>query len=188
MPATRTDADVLRALLALQRDLALEVDLDRILERIAAAACDLLHAERATIYVVAHDRAELWSRVMSGGEMAEIRLPLDGRSLAGTVARTGEIVLIDDAYADDRFNPEVDARSGYRTRTLLVLPVDDRDGHRQGVLQVVNKRSGTFDEADRELAATLASAAGIALEHVRLHGELREERLRAVRIAEETRH
>src|ERR671936_2308005 len=106
MPATRTDADVLRALLTLQRDLALEVDLDRILERIAAAACDLLSAERATIYVIDTDRGELWSRVMSGGEMSEIRLPLTGRSLAATVARTGSTILIDDAYADDRFNPD----------------------------------------------------------------------------------
>src|SRR5919199_769706 len=106
MPATRTDADVLRALLALQRDLALEVDLDRILERIASAACDLLHADRATIYLVNADRGELWSRVMSGGEMSEIRLPLQGRSLAASVARSGETVLIDDAYGDDRFNPE----------------------------------------------------------------------------------
>ncbi|HYY55472.1 MAG TPA: GAF domain-containing sensor histidine kinase [Candidatus Dormibacteraeota bacterium] len=188
MPATRTDADVLRALLTLQRELALEVDLDRILERIAAAACELLHADRATIYVIDAERAELWSRVMSGGEMSEIRLPLGGRSLAATVARSGETILIEDAYADARFNSEVDARSGYRTQTLLVLPVDDRDGNREGVLQVVNKRAGTFGESDRELGAALASSAGIALEHVRLHGELREERLRVLRIAEETRH
>ena len=188
MPATRTDADVLRALLTLQRDLALEVDLDRVLERIAATACDLLRAERATIYVVDADRGELWSRVMSGGDMSEIRLPLRGRSLAATVARTGEAIRIDDAYADDRFNAEVDARTGYRTRTLLVLPIDDREGDRVGVLQVVNRRSGEFDEADCQLGSALAQSAGIALEHVRLHGELREERLRVVRIAEETRH
>ncbi|OLC57765.1 MAG: hypothetical protein AUH85_02400 [Chloroflexi bacterium 13_1_40CM_4_68_4] len=188
MPAIRNDADVLRALLTLQRDLALEVHLDRILERVAAAACDLIRAERATIYVIDADRGELWSRVMSGGEMSEIRLPLDGRSLAATVARSGQTIVIDNAYADDRFNPEVDARSGYRTRTLLVVAVDDREGNRTGVLQVVNKRDGEFADADRELAASLAYTAGIALEHARLHGELREERLRVVRIAEETRH
>jgi signal transduction histidine kinase len=187
MPATRTDADVLRSLLALQRDLALEVDLDRILERIARTSCDLLRAERATIYVIDLDRAELWSRVMTGSELSEIRLPLDGRSIAATVARTGETMVLEDAYADPRFNPDIDSRTGYRTRTMLVVPVDDRDGSRAGVLQMVNKRSGAFDDGDAELAATLASSAGIALEHARLHGELREERLRVVRIAEETR-
>jgi signal transduction histidine kinase len=187
MQATRSDADVLRALLQLQRDLALEVELDRILVQIASAASDLLDADRATIYVLDAARGELWSRVMSGGAI-EIRLPLDGRSLAASVARSGETIVIANAYEDPRFNPEVDSRSGYRTRTLLVAPIDDRGGERAGVLQVVNKRQGDFGDADAELARALAGSAGIALEHARLHGELYEERLRVVRIAEETRH
>jgi signal transduction histidine kinase len=187
MQATRSDADVLRALLQLQRDLALEVDLDRILVQITSAACDLLDADRATIYVLDAARGELWSRVMSGGTI-EIRLPLEGRGLAAAVARTGETIVLANAYEDPRFNPEVDSRSGYRTRTMLVAPIDDRGGERAGVLQVVNKRSGQFSDPDLELARALAASAGIALEHARLHGELREERLRVVRIAEETRH
>ena len=187
MPA-RADADILRALLTLQRDLALEVDLDRILEHIGREACELLVADRATIYVLDPDRRELWSRVTSGAAIQEIRLPADGRSLAAAVGRSGETVLIANAYEDPRFNPEIDARSGYRTRTMLVAPIDDRDGNRAGVLQVVNKREGEFDGTDRDLAHALAASAGIALEHARLHGELREERLRVVRIAEETRH
>ena len=188
MQTTRSDADVLRSLLQLQRDLALEVDLDRILKRIAASACELLDADRATIYVLDQQRSEVFSRVMSGGAMSEIRLSLDGRSLAATVARNGETIVLANAYEDPRFNPEVDARSGYRTRTMLVAPIDDRDGDRAGVLQVVNKRNGEFGEAELALAKALASSAGVALEHTRLHSELREERLRVVRIAEETRH
>ena len=188
MQATRSDADTLRSLLQLQRDLALEVDLDRILEQIAHTSCALLDADRATIYVLDAARGEVFSRVMSGGTMSEIRLSLDGKSLAATVARTGEAIVLANAYEDPRFNPEVDARSGYRTRTLLVAPIDDREGNRAGVLQVVNKRSGEFGDAELELAHALAASAGIALEHARLHGELREERLRVVRIAEETRH
>ncbi len=187
MQMTRSDADILRSLLQLQRDLALEVDLDRILEQIARASRELLEADRATIYVLDQSRGEVFSRVMSGGTMSEIRLALDGKSLAATVARTGETILLANAYEDPRFNPEVDARSGYRTRTLLVAPIDDRDGNRAGVLQVVNKRDGQFGDTDLELARALAASAGIALEHARLHGELREERLRVVRIAEETR-
>lgn len=188
MQTTRTDAETLRALLQLQRDLALEVELDRVLAGIASAACELLAAERATIYVLDAERGELWSRVMSGGGMSEIRLPLDGRSLAADVARSGRSIVLPNAYEDPRFNPEVDARSGYRTRTLLVSPIDDRDGKRAGVLQVVNKRKGEFQDADLEVVRALAASAGIALEHARLHGELREERLRVLRIAEETRH
>ena len=126
MPATHTDADVLRALLALQRDLALEVDLDRILERIARSACELLAADRSTIYVLDHEHGELFSRVMSGGSMSEIRLPLDGRSLAAAVARTGQTIVIRNAYEDPRFNPDVDARQRLWDKHLPgTLPVDD---------------------------------------------------------------
>ncbi len=188
MQTTRSDTDTLRALLQLQRDLALEVDLGRVLQHIARASCDLVDADRATIFVLDHARGEIFSRVMGGEGMSEIRLPLDGRSLAASVARTGEAIVIANAYEDPRFDAEIDARSGYRTRTLLVAPIDDRDGDRAGVLELINKRRGEFGDADVELARALASSAGIALEHARLHGELREERLRVVRIAAETRH
>ena len=53
-----------------------------------------------------------------------------GQGLAGAVAKTGEAICIDDAYADPRFNPEVDRRTGYRTRSLLCEPLVDRGGHR----------------------------------------------------------
>jgi signal transduction histidine kinase len=187
MPATRSDP-TLRALLALQRDLALEVDLERILDRIAAASCEVVRAERATIYVLDEDREELWAKVAIGSDVQEIRLPLDGRGLAVHVARTGEALSIADPYEDHRFNPDVDARTGYRTRNMLVVPIIARDGRRTGVLQLINRLQGTFSVEDEELAHALAASAGIAFEHAQLHGELREERLRSVRIAEETRH
>ncbi len=184
---TKSHTDTLRALLQLQRDLALEVDLDRVLEKIARAACEILDADRATIYVIDESSRELWSRVLTGDRMREIRLPLDGRGLAAEVARSGQVISIADAYEDPRFNPEVDARSGYRTRTLLIVPIESREGKRIGVLQAVNKRDGDFDGEDAELGRALAASAGIALEHAQLHGELREERLRVARIGGEVR-
>lgn len=188
MATVRSDAATLRVLLDLQSDLALELDLDRVLERIARAACDVLRADRATIYVVDELRNELWSKVLIGHDMREIRLPIGGTGLAAEVGRSGQTIRIANAYEDRRFNAEFDARSGYRTRTLLVAPIDSRDAKRLGVLQVVNKLEGEFGEIDEAIARALAASAGIALEHAQLHGELQEERLRVVRIAEETRH
>ncbi len=188
MASVRSDADTLHALLDLQRELAFEVDLDRVLTRIARAACDLLRADRTTIYVVDEIRNELWSRVLTSGDLIEIRLPLGGAGLAAEVARTGQTIRIANAYEDRRFNPEFDSRTGYRSRTMLVAPIDSRDGKRLGVLQMVNKAEGEFDEREETLARALSASAAIALEHAQLHGELREERLRVVRIAEETRH
>lgn len=178
----------LAALLELQRDLALEADIDKVLGRITAAATSLLDAERATLYVVDDARQELWSRVVTQSEFKELRLPLDGRSLAAEVSRSGRPLRIADPYGDPRFDPSVDARTGFRTRSLLVLPIDSRARERLGVLQVVNQREGAFEEAHESLGMALAASAGLALEYVRLTGELARERLRQVRIAEETRH
>jgi len=184
----------LHTLLELQRDLALEADIGKVVGRITAAATSLLDAERATLYVVDEARHELWSRVVTQSEFKELRLPLDGRSLAAEVSRSGRPLRIADPYGDPRFDPSVDARTGFRTRSLLVLPIDSRARERLGVLQVVNKREsvdqreGGFEEGHEALGMALAASAGIALEYVRLTAQLAEERLRQVRIAEETRH
>ncbi|MDE3113273.1 MAG: GAF domain-containing sensor histidine kinase [Chloroflexota bacterium] len=178
----------LGALLQLQRDLALESDVDVVLQRIAAAATTLLDAERATLYVVDAARQEIWSRAVTQGEFRELRIPLDGPGLAAAVARDGRTLRVDHPYDDPRFDPSVDARTGYRTRSLLVLPIDSRAHERLGVLQAVNQRGGAFDERHGAIGEGLAASAGLALEYVRLTTELAAERLREVRIAEETRH
>ena len=187
-----TQAEQLALILALQRDLALEGNVDNVLLRITATATTLLAAERATVYVIDNEHREVWSRSRSETTEAqpteEIRLPIDGRGLAAEVARGGPAMVSDDPYADPRFDPSVDARTGFRTRSVLVVPIDARDGARVGVLQVVNKMEGSFTAADSDLAGSLAFTAGIALEFVALQAELSAERLRVIRVGEETRH
>lgn len=183
------EPEQLALLLSLQRELALEPDIDVVLRRIADAAVRLLDAERATVYVVDRARGEVWSRVHTLSELREIRLPLDGRGLASVVARGGGVLRIDDPYGDPRFDPSIDARTGYRTRSMLVAPIDARDRTRLGVLQVVNKKGDErFVPADEEVSRSLASSAGIALEYVALNTQLAQERLRVVKVTEETRH
>jgi signal transduction histidine kinase len=186
--ANLSDSAQLAALLQLQQDLALEANVDRVLSRIVETAKEMLDCERATLYVIDHGKNELWSRMLSESELREIRLPLDGRSLAGEVARTGRLLRIDAPYEDARFDPSVDARSGFRTRSVLVAPIDARDRRRLGVLQAVNDREGTFQEDDERLIQALAGSAGIALEYVALSEQLAAERLRVVKVAEEERH
>jgi len=190
-----SEAQQLETLLELQRDVALEANVDRVLERIAATAKTMLEADRATLYVVDHQRNQVWSRVLTEGDVPagvdavrEIRLPLDGRSLAAEVARTGHVLRIDEPYDDPRFDPSVDARTGYRTRSILVVPIDSRDHARLGVLQAVNRRDGPFQAEQERYAVALARSAGIALEYVQLSGELAAERLRVVKVAAEERH
>jgi signal transduction histidine kinase len=178
----------LTLLLALQRELALESDIEVVLQRIAEFSTGLLDAERATVYVVDHERGEVWSRVVTQSELREIRLPLAGRGLAAEVARGGGILRIDDPYGDPRFDASVDARTGFRTHSMLVAPIDARDHTRLGVLQVVNKKgSDAFSKDDEAVALSLASSAGIALEYVQLQAQLAQERLRVVKVTAETR-
>ncbi len=134
-----------------------------LLRLIGETSARLADAERATIYLVDRQRGEIWSRVALGDDVREIRLPLDV-GVAGTVAATGQSILIPDAYADARFNPEIDRRTGYRTRNLLTLPVSNRQGVVLGVLQVLNKRSGAFTAEDEEILRALALTVAVALE------------------------
>jgi len=186
--ANLNDAAQLEALLQLQRELALESNVDRVLGRIVDTAKAMLDCERATLYVVDNGKNELWSRVLKESELTEIRLPLDGRSLAAEVARAGKLLRIDAPYEDTRFDPSVDARSGFRTRSMLVAPIDARDRRRLGVLQAVNDNEGVFQEDDERLIQALAGSAGVALEYVQLSEELAAERLRVVKVVEEERH
>lgn len=163
--ADRRIADLER-LLEVSRRLGATVDLDPLLEAIAAAATQVLDCERATVFLLDRERDELHSRLATGLEAspaAEIRFPV-GRGIAGEVARTGAVVNIPDAYADPRFNPEFDKRSGFRTANLLTLPLTGHDGRIVGVLQVLNKRGGPFAPRDEEVAAFLGTQAGVALQ------------------------
>jgi len=191
--STQSAATQLETLLSLQQELAMETDIDRVLARIVETATQMLDAERATLFIVDSGKNELWSRVLTEGtepgvtEVREIRLPLDGRSLAAEAARGGAVMRIDAPYDDPRFDPSTDQRTGYRTRSILIAPIDSRDRRRLGVLQVLNHRGGGFDQSDEDFARTLDGAAGVALEYVQLSEELAAERLRVVKVAEEER-
>jgi signal transduction histidine kinase len=143
-------------------------DLDTLLALIMRKVTELMEADRSTLFMLTEDGKQLSSRVLPGGPPVEIRLDL-GEGIAGWVARTGEIVNIPDAYADTRFQPAVDHKSGYRTRSILTVPMLGALGGLVGVLQVLNKDGGPFTRADEELLVALASQAAIAIENARLY-------------------
>src|SRR5215207_6545778 len=125
-------------------------DLDALLILIMTKVQELMEADRATLYVLTEDGRHLWSKVVKGGERVEIRLEV-GDGIAGWVAQTREGVNIPDAYADQRFQPSVDLKSGYRTRSILCVPMLGALGGLVGVLQVLNKSDGPFTHGDEEL-------------------------------------
>jgi signal transduction histidine kinase/putative methionine-R-sulfoxide reductase with GAF domain len=146
-------------------------DLDTLLRLIMQKVTELMEADRSTLFLVTEDGRQLWSKVIQGSEVVEIRLDV-GEGVAGWVAQTREIVNIPDAYADQRFQPAVDLRSGFRTRSILSVPMLGALGGLVGVLQVLNKQDGPFTTADEELMSALASQAAIAIENARLYHSL----------------
>jgi serine phosphatase RsbU (regulator of sigma subunit) len=169
--ATHGDAATLRrhldTLLGITRRLASEPRLDPLLGSIAEETCNLLGAERATLFLYDAATDELFSRVATRSEIEVIRMPAD-RGIAGSVARTQACLLIPNAYADPRFNKDVDRKTGWRTRNILAVPMTNLNGDLVGVLEALNKRSGTFTDDDVALLRALADQAGVALERTRL--------------------
>lgn len=169
-PADARRVSDLERLLGVARRLGATVDLDAMLAAIVDAATTLLDCERATVFLYDATAEELCSRIATGiadSPITEIRFPAS-RGIAGDVARTGRLVNLPDAYADPRFNPEFDRASGFRTRSMLAVRLVDHDDATVGVLQLLNKRSGVFDDRDEEIAGFLGSQAGVAIQRQRL--------------------
>lgn len=165
----RTAGHRLEVILDVTRRLMSVTDLTPLLQLMAEATRELLASDRATIFIVDPDRGELWSRIALG--TGEIRVPI-GTGIAGTVAQTGAVINIPDAYADPRFNPEPDQQSGYQTKSLLTFPMTGQEGRVIGVFQAVNKNGGgAFTTADEDTLASLAASAAVAVENAQLVAE-----------------
>ncbi|HZX23692.1 MAG TPA: ATP-binding cassette domain-containing protein [Woeseiaceae bacterium] len=149
----------------LANDAAFQSMLERALRAFTARVARLLDAERASLMLVDPATGELVVRVSQDlPEMGEVRIP-PGTGIAGAAAVSGETIRIEDAYADARFNPEVDRRTGFRTRSVLCVPLRDHDGEVFAVTQLLNRRDGRpFDAADEERFSALAGSLGVILE------------------------
>jgi len=157
--------------------LSSELRTTKLLPLIMNEVTRLMHAERSTFYIVDQERGELWSQIAQKAEVLEIRLKV-GIGIAGHVAATGEIINIEDAYNDDRFDPTTDKKTGYRTRSILCMPIfepqkeEAQDPAIIGVLQVLNRIDGVFGREDEELLSSMASQIAIALINARLYASV----------------
>ena len=163
----------LRRVLDITRQMAAKVDLAQLLQTIVDATCEVLACERATIFLYDKATDELHSRVATG--VKSIRFPAD-RGIAGAAAKQRAVVNVPDAYSDPRFNPEIDKKTGFRTRNLLTFPLENQAGELMGVLQALNKTAGPFTAEDEDLARVLSAQAGVALHRHALLEEYAEKR------------
>ncbi len=144
------------------------LDLDKLLKIILDLTIQNLNAARGTIYLIDHERNELWSKVLKGKEIVEIRLPV-GTGIAGHVGKSGKTVNIEDAWKDKRFYSGFDVKSGFKTKSMLCMPMTNRQGKIIGVFQVLNKNKGVFDKKDEKFLDAFSDHAALAIENAMLH-------------------
>ena len=163
--AGRLGADELEELLEVTRRLASPYDLNAMLSAVVDAARKVLHAERGSVFLYDATSNELVLKVATG--LAPIRVPAD-RGIVGQCAQTRRLINVPDCYADPRFNPDVDRKSGYHTRCMLSLPLISHEDELIGVLQILNRHDGSFDKHDERVASALAAQCAVALHRVQM--------------------
>jgi HD-GYP domain-containing protein (c-di-GMP phosphodiesterase class II) len=194
--ASGRTARMLERVLEVGRALAAEKDLDTLLGQILTHARALTDADGASIYTRDTDGLfyfRLWQNATTGDAPGIQKTAVSESSIAGYVARSGETLALDDAYAIPpgapcQFNPDYDRKSGYRTRSLLTVPLTNKANEVVGVLQLINRKDRPevplrtpadvethvrpFGEHDRLVAAALAGQAGVALENSMLYADI----------------
>jgi len=165
--------DPLIALLKIGQTVAAETNIDILLKVIAEETKSAIQADRCSVFLYDQKNNELWSKVALGMNSQEIRFPA-GKGLAGHVVNTGETINIKNAYTDERFNKEIDLQTGYKTTTILCMPIKNLNQEIIGAFQVLNKINGHFTEEDEDLLVAIGSSAGIALENAQLFKNQKE--------------
>lgn len=163
----------LSILLKVGMRLTAERNLDRLLAMIIEETTAVMEAERSSLFLIDGDKGEMWAKIAQGVDVVEIRFPV-GVGIAGVVGKTGELINIDDAYRDNRFNPEFDKKTGFRTRSILCVPLQSIEGNTIGAIQVLNKTNGRFERDDEAILTALAAQASIAIDNADLYKRLNE--------------
>ncbi|MEL7141786.1 MAG: adenylate/guanylate cyclase domain-containing protein [Cyanobacteria bacterium J06643_4] len=166
-------AALLKAISSMEQSLNLAVTLQSVM----AAARGLMQADRSTLWLLDETGSELWSQVQSadGQTLIDLRMPAD-KGIVGHVAATAETLNIPDAYRDKRFDVSADQKTGYRTKTILCMPVFNSSGELIGVSQLINKMQGQFTTLDESFMRAFNTQAGIALENAQLFQQISQEK------------
>jgi len=159
--------DQLQMILKAAQLVSSKIKLDDVLQNIVSVATNITKADRGTLYLVDKEKGEIWSKVMMGNELKEIRLKI-GDGIAGWVAKTGEIVNIKDVQNDSRFKSSFDKSSGYVTKNMICFPIKNAEGEIIGVHQLLNSANGEFTKLDEAFLNAISIHAAIALENAEL--------------------
>jgi len=153
-----------------------ELELTPLLQKIITTISTMLDCERATLFINDEKTNELYTEVGEGlDEKSVIRFP-NHLGIAGTVFTSGKPVNIPHAYADLRFNPSFDKQTGFFTRSILCMPVLNKEGKAIGVSQVLNKRGGSFNAEDEKRLAAFTSQISMGIENAKLFDDVQNQK------------
>jgi HD-GYP domain-containing protein (c-di-GMP phosphodiesterase class II) len=169
--ARSSATQLLRTIFSYNARIADERDIDRLLILLADMGRDLIGADRCTVWLLNPKTDTLWSKVAHG--LDRITIP-KSQGIAGYVATHAEPLIINDPYSDERFDKEVDKRTGYKTKSILALPILDSHGQTVGVYQAINKMTGAgrFTQTDREHLLLVANYTSKTLENAMLQEQI----------------
>ena len=159
-----SDSD-LRKILEVTRKLAAPFDLDTMLTEVVNASREILDAERGTVFLFDEAADELVVRV--GTDLQQIRIPAD-KGIVGESAQSRKLINVPDCYADERFNRAIDKQTGYKSRCMLTIPLIGYEESLIGVLQILNKNNGVFDDQDEYIGLALAAQAAVVLHRAKI--------------------
>jgi Nif-specific regulatory protein len=168
--AARKHVENLRAVLNICRRMATMTDLTSLQALITREARELLQADRVSVFLFDRENCELWSAIFQEGKTMRFDARL---GIAGAVAMSGQPINVVNAYEHPLFYKEVDAATGYRTQTLLAVPLHSLDGAVIGVGEAINKASGAFTDDDGEILATVAAHLADLFENSPIGAELK---------------
>lgn len=177
---TNTRLQQVEMLLSVSQRMATIESLDEILEAIVEMIAWELRAERGTFFLNDPVTNELYSRVALGNYHREIRL-LNTSGIAGHVFTTGEGVIAHEAYADQRFDPSIDQKTGFKTTSICCAPVKTVKGEVIGVVQCLNKKEGLFTQEDMELLEVITTQAAVSLQNIQSVERMKKSREQEMR-------
>lgn len=160
-----------------------------LLHKVMSLTEQLLKNEVSAVMLLDPLKRELFWEVSRGDKSdlfeGKLTLPL-GRGIAGNVALTGEAVLLNDVYQDPRWDSSYDKKTGFRTRSMICVPIKFHD-EIIGIIEVINKKEGNFTFRDLRILEALAVQTGVAIENAKIHGQLEEafEELKGLDMAKE---
>jgi len=189
---TRTLLEEMTTLMEISRAIESGKDLQSLLEFIMDECLHVVRAEAGSILLMCDDGKAFEFKVAlgpKGKNVKSFKLPL-GKGIAGWVAQNGEPLLIPDAYADERFDPSFDAKSGFKTKSILCVPLVHQN-QILGVVQALNRLDGKeFNTHDQQVFTIFATQAALAIENSRLlFREIEKETMeRDLKVASEIQH